>query len=279
MWNLQVLPTDQTSRQTNILYRITAGVSRGDDMRDWECPPNCKKMPTYGYECPDDLGPGEPCPLGMFIDETPKKGVHKMQKPANWDTTQAFTGEFKNLPPGGHVCVIKKAAVTTSQSGREMMCIYFDIAEGDSKDFYMEQYNRKITSNPDYKWPGVYRQLTEDNSLPYFKGMITSIEKSNPGYTWDWEEKSLKGKLFGGVFGQEEYESGDDIKLATKIRFIRSIDDIRNGKVEIPKIKTLEGDYVDPSTYKEQYSSQPEHSDYKEALPVDPDGLPAESPF
>lgn len=32
---------------------------------DWRCPENCKKLPNYDYMCPDDLGPDEPCPLGI----------------------------------------------------------------------------------------------------------------------------------------------------------------------------------------------------------------------
>lgn len=36
--------------------------------RGWTCPENCKRLPSYGYECPDDLGYDEPCPLGIIID-------------------------------------------------------------------------------------------------------------------------------------------------------------------------------------------------------------------
>jgi hypothetical protein len=165
------------------------------------------------------------------------EGEDSMNKPAGFDEAETY-GEFKTIAPGGHICVIKKAEVTLSQSGREMMVVYFDVAEGESAGFYMEQYNQKVKNNPNYTYKGVYRQLTTGNSLPFFKGMLADIEKSNPGYTWNWDEKTLKGKLFGGVFGQEEYKGQDGtVKLSTKIRFIRSVDDIRKG-VEVPKIKT-----------------------------------------
>lgn len=70
--------------------------------------------------------------------------------------------------------------------------------------------------------------------------MITCIEKSNPGYTWNWDEKSLAGKRIGGVFGQEEFIGTDgQVHLATKCVYVRTVDSIRKG-VEIPKTKVLD---------------------------------------
>lgn len=162
-----------------------------------------------------------------------------MNKPSNWDATEAFTGDFKTITPGGHVCQIKQAKVDTTTTGKEVLILLFDISEGECKDFYAEQCGRKKASNADAKWQGIYRQLTQDKSLPFFKGLITAIEKSNNGYTWNWDEKTLAGKLFGGVFGQEEYiNNNGEIKLATKCMAIRSVEQIRNG-VEVPPIKKL----------------------------------------
>ena len=79
------------------------------------------------------------------------------------------------------------------------------------------------------------------NSNGYF-----SHGGSNEGFKWDWDETKLVGKLFGGVFGEEEYEAG---KFATKLKFIRSTEKIEEAKV--PKVKTLSGgnDVVDFSSY------------------------------
>jgi hypothetical protein len=164
-----------------------------------------------------------------------------MQKPTNYDETQAFTGEFKTITPGGHICKIVQANVSkTTNSDKEVLVILFDIIEGDCKDYYQEQFAKKYATNPNAKWQGVYRQLTEGNSLKFFKGMLTAIENSNPGYQWNWDEKTLKGKLFGGVFGQEEFQKQDgSIGLTTKCRFIRSVEQVRKG-VEVPEIKRLQ---------------------------------------
>ena len=44
-----------------------------------------------------------------------------------------------------------------------------------------------------------------NNTNPYFKGLITAIQESNIGYTWNWEEKTLINKLVGVVFRDEQY--------------------------------------------------------------------------
>lgn len=213
-------------------------------MNEWQCPINCNKVESYGWECPDDLLGDEPCPMAIWPDSDNKKQKEKgnkiMMKPAEWETTEAFTGDFKTITPGGHVCKILQARSQLTNTGKEQLAIMFDIAEGDCKDYYSEQHSRKAESNPDAKWQGVYRQLVEGNSLKFFKGMITAIEQSNNGYKWDWKEDSLRGKLFGGVFGQEEYLNGNgDVKLSTKLRFIRSVEQVRKG-VEVPAVKKIQ---------------------------------------
>lgn len=166
-----------------------------------------------------------------------------MIKPTDWDTTEAFTGEFKTLKPGGYICKILGAKTETTRTGKEQLILMFDIAEGEFKGFYKEQHEKKFATNPNAQWLGVYRQLTggeSEKTNPFFKGMIYSIEASNNGYIWNWQEQSLKGKLFGGVFGQEEYlNNSNEKKVATKLMYIRSVEQIRNG-VEIPAIKKLQ---------------------------------------
>lgn len=161
-----------------------------------------------------------------------------MKKPQNYDTTEAFAGDFKTITLGGHVCKIAQAKVETTGKGDEYLSIMFDIFEGECRAFYNDQYNQRKINYPDTKWQGVYRQFIEGDSLKFFKAMITAIENSNPGYVWNWDEKSLQNKLFGGVFGQEEYLKDGEVKLATKCMYIRSVDQVRKG-VEVPKVKKL----------------------------------------
>lgn len=167
-----------------------------------------------------------------------------------YEQAPAFTGETISLPAGLYKLVIKQVSVIQDKSNREMMVLCFDIAEGsqqdgymnintDFKDFYKKQFELRRQSDPNAKWGGIYRQLTHGDSLPFFKGMITSIERSNPGYHWNWDEKTLVGKFVGGIFRREEFETGDgQIKMATKCIQLRSLEGLREAKVPADDLLT-----------------------------------------
>ncbi len=161
-----------------------------------------------------------------------------MKKYEGYEQSQAFTGEFETLKPGGYVCKILKVESEEKPYG-ELLRIAFDIAEGEHKDFYRRKFDNDRQSNAEAKWRGMYYQTVKQDDLKYFKGFITSIEKSNNGYKWDWDEKKLVGKLFGGVFGEEEYQGNDgSIKTSVKCMRVNSVETVRNG-VEPPPIKRL----------------------------------------
>lgn len=164
-----------------------------------------------------------------------------MQKPQGYDEAQAFTGEFETLEAGGYICKIKQAVMGVSNKGSEMMSILFDIAEGEHAGYYQRMYDNAKKTDAEPKWKGVFKQNTSGKSVSFFKGMITAIEQSNPGFKWNWDETQLKGKVFGGVFGREQFRnSAGALKWTTKCQSIRSADAIRKG-VEAPADKYLEG--------------------------------------
>lgn len=161
-----------------------------------------------------------------------------MEKPEGYDEAQE-AGEREQLELGGHICVIKQATAGETSTLKQQLILLLDIAEGPQKDFYQNQF--KSDPRVDKKWGCVYRQITVGNSIPFFKGLVSAIEKSNAGYTWNWDEKTLKGKLIGGVFGREEYEGADGKNhWFTKCQSIRSVEAIRKG-VPIPEDKPLSG--------------------------------------
>ncbi len=165
-----------------------------------------------------------------------------MRKPDGYDQTQAATGEFEILPAGGHICIIKQAKVDKTSTEKEVIILVFDIYEGEFKDYYKRNFDRRKENNAEAKWQGTFRQLTEGKSLPFFKGMIEAIEKSNPGFKWDWDETKLKGKVFGGVFGEEEYEGSDGkIHTSVKCRFVRTVEAVKSGKFTMPDKKLASG--------------------------------------
>lgn len=165
-----------------------------------------------------------------------------IKKPEGYDQAQAYTGEFASLPAGCYVCVIKQVSQTETQSHRPQLAVLFDIAEGDQKGFYQSQYDNARKTGTDVKWKGVHKQIMDGSSLPFFKGLMTSIEKSNPGYTFQWgvegNERTLVGKKFGAVMGREEFltQKGER-RFATKVVQIRSLDGLK--EAEVPEDKLL----------------------------------------
>lgn len=162
-----------------------------------------------------------------------------MKKYNGYEQAEAFTGEYEKLEPGGYVCKILKVQAEEKDYGT-LLRIAFDIAEGEYEGYYKRQFERRKESNPDAKWPGMYYQTVRQDDLRYFKGFMTSVEASNSGFKWDWDERKLAGKLFGGLFGEEEFEGNDgNIHTSVKCRFVRSVDAIREGKFKVPDIKKL----------------------------------------
>ena len=161
-----------------------------------------------------------------------------MKKYNDYDKAEAFTGDYERIVPGGHICVILKVVVEEKDYG-SLMRIAFDIADGENEGFYDRQFKRKQQNDSSAKWPGMYYQTIKDDSLKYFKGFITCIEQSNSGFKWNWNEKELVGKLFGGIFGEEEYTANDgQIKTSVKCRFTCSVSKVKEG-VKVPEVKRL----------------------------------------
>ena len=174
-----------------------------------------------------------------------------MIKPSDYDSVQAASyGDAEaNAPqPGGHGCIIHKGAVVKDDYG-EKLVLWFDIKEGsDSDGFYAKRYERdkqyaKDGASP--KWRGEFKQpiYTKDNTTsPYFKGLIHSIEKSNPGYTWTWREDTLKGKRLGLVFREEEFIGKNDGQLHTTTRAAWACDWDSYPQMPAPNKKLLKKD-------------------------------------
>lgn len=186
---------------------------------------------------------------------------------------EARTNEFGNyerLKLGPHYCKILEAKVeqlkTKDNKPFEQLQLKIDITEPDEQSGF---YNRKFQEDAkldalNAKWKGFYRlTVPEDNSEQFvkdnFKTLITSIEKSNPGYKWNWEENTLVGKIFCGVFGIEEFlnTNGDNIPL-TRCRFIRSTENM--DKIPIPKVRLADKSTMDYEEYKKKREEERESS-------------------
>lgn len=164
-----------------------------------------------------------------------------MEKLKGYDEAQAITGEYEKLNAGGYICKIKSAKEEKSKTGKRMLVIALDILEGDKKNFFKKRFDEDTRAEK--KWPAgaIYRQMLEgEKAAGFLKGLITSIEASNEGFKWDWDEKKLANLKCGAIFGEEEYEKLDgSVGTSTKVKFIRTVKSIEEGNFKIPEIKKL----------------------------------------
>ena len=159
-----------------------------------------------------------------------------------WDETPAYTGETMQLPKGLYVCIVKQANIVEAKDGREQLALLFDITEGDQKGFYQKMFDNDKSQNPSgAKWRGVFKQNMEGKGLSWFKGIITSIERSN-NFTFQWDrddnEKTLNGKKFGGIFRRRQYEAENGNRpIVTELWQIRSLAGL--SEAEVPEDELL----------------------------------------
>ena len=171
-------------------------------------------------------------------------------KPKDWETAQAYTGGAgQQMTPGGHICKIVALRQETSKNGNPMIVVAFDIDEGSELDgFYKAKLKDQQKQNKDSKWQGVIRFLLyskDGGTNPYFKGFVKSLEESNAGYHWDWDERSPAGKKIGIVFREEEYMQETQIRSSVKAWRVRSVQAILDG-VPVPPKKLLETQAAQP---------------------------------
>ena len=151
---------------------------------------------------------------------------------AGYEEVKVNNGFGERLKLGGHICKIlevKTEQFTSKKDGKtyETLVVKFDIESPDEQaGFYANKFTEDAAKDAlNAKWRGYHRiSIPTDDSEDFiksnFKAFTTSVEESNPGYEWHWEENTLVGKKFGGVFAFEEFvtEDGKTITM-TKIFF------------------------------------------------------------
>lgn len=144
-------------------------------------------------------------------------------------------GEIFQVEPGWYACKILEVKETESAWGSPSVTFFFDIADGPFAGFFSKDY--KANTDPNKKWRGSLEQSIDEKGLPYFKGLITAIQDSNPGYTFDFDEGKLKGKLVGIGFRKEWYEKNGEDKYVVRAFAFRDIKKVISGELEPPKDK------------------------------------------
>lgn len=158
-----------------------------------------------------------------------------------------FTGG--KLPEGAYICKILEVKYKPSEdsSKSDIIEVMFDITEGECKDFFAQQY--KQNASEDKKWKGrasVYVPLDDGSERDgwtknAFAKWTDSLEKSNNGYYWDWDETKWKGKAIGIVFGTTGTVIDGKEVTYTEARFPVAVSLVKEGKAPKAKFKAKNG--------------------------------------
>lgn len=181
--------------------------------------------------------------------------------------------DFRGLPIGAYECVIKDARLNhNEETGKNTLKISIDIASGEYKDYFLKAY--ETDTRVDRKWNNnAVRYIAyEGDNVAFFKGFITTVENSNIGYKWNWEESTLKGKKVCGVFQYEEYEKQDGTRgIKVRLSKFRSLDKLKEIEVS-DSIKMLDGSYVSYDDYMER--KEDKFADFKDCVEINESDLP-----
>lgn len=161
-----------------------------------------------------------------------------MKKINDFDKIQESGSGFQRLPDGGYIVGVKTVA---DFPDKECLKLEIDICEGEYKNYFQKRYDNNKNETKYWDAAGTLWRSYADKALPFFKGFITSVVKSNKNFVWNWEESTLKNKVFGVVIASKEV-LGKNGKVYTNsyIDSVHSVDAIKNGEFKVPEIKRLE---------------------------------------
>lgn len=181
----------------------------------------------------------------------------------DWDSVQE-TEEFENSKPGAYIGVICRVEDVEE---KEYLLIEWDFAEGNYKDNNRETFERAGF------WPIQLRRSYKPKALGFFKAFKTALEESNPGYKFDeLDLRSMVGKRFGLVLGEEEYQKNNgSIGTRLYVAQTRSIQAIQKGDFKVPDLKRLSSPQSTGNAYSYPTNTQNPYGNFsdigKEKLP------------
>lgn len=179
------------------------------------------------------------------------------------------------LPVGAYVAKIMGVRYEQGEAENisDRIVVQFDIAEGEQKDFFKNQYAANDAEDKKWKGKATIYVPTDDGSEKdgwtknTFAKWTNSFEKSNKGYSWDWDENKWKGKLIGLVFRKTgTVIEGKEITY-TEVAFPIDVDTVREGKAPEAKFKAKNG-----------YTGKQQASDENGYMTI-PSGSSEEIPF
>ena len=164
-----------------------------------------------------------------------------LNKPAGYDSAEAIEGGFREPKPGPCIlgvvkCDLEEKTDLETNQRYQQLAFQLDIASGPLKNYYSMQ-GKKFQKN---RLLRVWQKIDGD-SLPHFKGLIGAFERSNPGFKFEFDEKSLEKKLIGANLRAEEYDKNGDIVISPflKVAYLCSVESANNGEHRVLPVKKL----------------------------------------
>jgi len=146
------------------------------------------------------------------------------------ENVKEFT-PFEKVEAGGYICGIY---AVEDVPDKEYLKISYDIVEGEKKGFYS-----KLKKEKGWELP-MFIASYKETALPFFKGTITSVEKSNKGFKFDNDETKLVGKKIGLVLFEKERINNKGKKVVDmRVDQAHSIEAIKSGDFETPERETV----------------------------------------
>lgn len=151
----------------------------------------------------------------------------------NYDNVKPnYGGSGRKEEPGGYIV---KITFVEDNPKKEYLRIEWDYVDDDLAGAHRECYDSYGF------WPAPLFRSYKEKAAGMFKAFIESVEKSNEGFVWNWNERDLVGKWVGVVTREEEYTSNSG-ELKTRIIVDRVLPavDILNGNFTVLPTKRKE---------------------------------------
>ena len=145
---------------------------------------------------------------------------------------------YPQLPAGPYVAIIRAVKIEGEEPNQTLV-LRLDIAEGPWTDYYKKrfihddqrknaQFPAKYKGDLKLRVPSTESDYYEKN-LSIFNDAMWKVEKSNPGYQWDWNENGLVGKYVGLSVQQGTYNGNKFTRPAR----LEIADKVRRGEIEV----------------------------------------------
>lgn len=169
-----------------------------------------------------------------------------------WADVPAYTGgPSETLELGGHYLQILHADMReghTQNGPWQGIRIMFDTHETDCQPgFFRRKYDNSRQwaerDGKDPKWPNdgtgmvfIPQEGADKRQIGRYNGFIKMLESSNPGWKWDFTTESLRGKLIGGVFRDEEWEFEGRTGMAQKLAWFCDVEKVPEATIPEPRM-------------------------------------------